>query len=565
MLRHTGDSPLLHQQHQSQAFRRQSVANPNANASPGDLLHGRQNDGRDIYDEYVRRDSLLTAHFKAVPLDERPRRRSSWLDRGKTTVSSSWRLCRDCSLMARTSPIIPSFQPEQLPKKVRRIQGICVLGTCAFVAAGILYLAVRAVVNLRPAPKATYRCPTPFASRRSALANRASISQPIVLPIASHAPLHPFRITVKYALNACNVFTLTLARKDQGVCRRAPDLVRASFDADQDRWIKERLGPDTIHIQVDGAERRAVDRPTRFDATACTYDFDFELNNAGPVWLNVTLLYEDYEGYKEVVAPEQSRPKPNLIMLPLNDRPIELNVCSNVCTMHRAPPAGLSAPPPPIPPREAYPGARGLTAAPLCPSGDRTPRNGSFIPKSMIANLYPSHDLTVSTRLHRRLVAGHYSYLHSGCQPSHDGLLYRNHASCVRNPHRALITGDSHGRAVFDVAVHRLNGSVELLDHSPKALSKQDQIGGLNMVRGRRSARHETQADDEVPQEFTWDPYLDVKPTCGRFGDFDSITVSFGTHTASHNCPNTTLFISHVTSILESWPAALASCKANKT
>jgi hypothetical protein len=57
------------------------------------------------------------------------------------------------------------------------------------------------------------------------------------------------------------------------------------------KWIKESLGPDAFLVQVEGAERRVEEVPSRY-LGGCEYEFGFELRNAGRVWISAELLFE---------------------------------------------------------------------------------------------------------------------------------------------------------------------------------------------------------------------------------------------------------------------------------
>ncbi|BGP43529.1 hypothetical protein JCM10449v2_007564 [Rhodotorula kratochvilovae] len=361
-------------------------------------------------------------------------------------------------------------------------------------------------------------------------------SKPIPLPSASPA----FALSLVHDTAVCNAFELTISRTNKSRCLSAEADIEPSQDPPLSSWIKEHLGPDAFNIQLDGAERRAEMVPTRY-LGECEYLFRFRLNNAGRIWMNVTLMHEDYEGFKEIEAEEGSRPRPKLLMQPLVETPLELNLCSDACTPFVPPRLGTSAREPHgLPTSPAANGSR-LAALPDCSTLPplRSPL-GHYIPSNPHDLIYPPLPLPVA---HSRPMAGLYTFVPSSCTWDHDGLRFRNHASCLEKEHSAFLLGDSHARAVFDIVKHRLEGNDSVEDKSMKANSKHAQVGNLYL-------------------EFMWDPFLRADVDCDFMRKFDSITISTGSHEACWNCPSTSSWLASLSDFFSTWPARVAACHA---
>lgn len=363
-------------------------------------------------------------------------------------------------------------------------------------------------------PPPTYVCPSPLRPRPPSLLPQ-HLSPPIPLP--SHPDFPLFQLTLSYDTTVCNAFHLDVARRDQGACRRAM-ATRAAFDPALDAEIKQTMSPDTIHVQLDGAERLAVDRPTSFDPVACSTRFSFRLANPGPVFLNASLLYSDFDALKDVHAAEHSRPKPRLLMTPLVPHPLQLSVCKPSCAPHQP----FS---PHIPPSSTYPQ---LYTPFLSPCNSSASQQGAFVPASSFDLVYPSSSIQVPIS-NSRPTTGLYTYVSQGCAWAHDGLRFRDHSSCTRAPSRHLLVGDSHARSLFDVVANRLDGSDEVTLVSAKGSKKRRQIGELGMV-SRACERSFPLAiiADCLPRakEFHWDPHLTTNFTCATLRDTSSITIS---------------------------------------
>ena len=96
-------------------------------------------------------------------------------------------------------------------------------------------------------------------------------------------------VSLTYDTTVCNAFHLDFTRRDRAAC---DSQTRAALDDALDEEIKSQLGPDTIRIQLDGAERLSVQVPTSFSVETCSYRYTFRLANSGRVWVSAILLYE---------------------------------------------------------------------------------------------------------------------------------------------------------------------------------------------------------------------------------------------------------------------------------
>ncbi|GAA5915348.1 hypothetical protein JCM6882_000225, partial [Rhodosporidiobolus microsporus] len=413
----------------------------------------------------------------------------------------------------------------------------------------------------------SYHCPDPRLPRPSNLSSK-HFSAPIPLPPPSlPSAASAFTLTLTHSLTTCNSFDLLIARASPSLCTEMEAAINpADDDPAVEKWVRERLGPDSFAVQVEGAERRMMDVPSEY-LGGCRYLYRFRLNNAGRVWMNVSLVYENYESFHELDAPEGSRPKPHIQMVPLVPAPLELDLCSSHCTPYIPPRLG---PPSSIPPvvradpasaplafAAALTGSSSSSAATELdrgigahlPSCDTVPRpllaQGSYVPSNPLDLIHPPYSVPLDPRS-TRPTAGLYTYIPPQCAWKHAGLRFRDHTSCLTRPHNAFFIGDSHARGVFDIVKHRLEGNDSVAEASPKALNKNAHVGNLYM-------------------EFMWDPYLTAGLDCDFIRKFDSIAVSSGTHQLSWNCPRASTLLSSLSKVLTSWPALLRQCHSRSS
>ena len=111
-----------------------------------------------------------------------------------------------------------------------------------------------------------YTCPNPRLALPTSLLDPRHLSAPVPLPSTSP----DFSLTLTYDTTVCNAFSLTISRTDKAHCAAVEASIEPSADPALSTWIKERLGPDSFIVQVDGAERRMDHTPTRY-VGACEY------------------------------------------------------------------------------------------------------------------------------------------------------------------------------------------------------------------------------------------------------------------------------------------------------
>ncbi|KAM0790486.1 hypothetical protein ACM66B_003361 [Microbotryomycetes sp. NB124-2] len=434
----------------------------------------------------------------------------------------------------------------------KRARGCTLLVVLCVASVGLLWVVVKHVVEPSSSSKPSQKCPHPMHRRhKTALRHCPTFNDnPVSVPSSSRL----FVIEMRADHSRCNSFELSFSRRDKGVCRRAMD-VKTSRNKALDQHIKNTVGPDTILLQIDGAERLAVDTPTNYDSDACTYTFQVHLNNPGLFWVNMTLTHQDFDGTREVDASPQSRPQPRLLMTPLVKEPVAFDICSSICQPFV--PSLVNDNDALVQAQAVIPVKPSLAKSPqLKPCTAQSQFTGSYVPSNLISILYPRLPVPFSVKgraSSTRSTTGFYTFVPDFCAWSHSGLRFSDRRDkCVDakkrdqggKGHRALVLGDSHGRTVFDVALQRLKGERAVVTKSPKG------------------SKHETVGD--VYMEYVWDPYLKTKPSCDRFADFDSITFSFGTHHLRQDCAHTTTYLAHLFSILHEWPNVLKSCPQAK-
>ncbi|BGP11400.1 hypothetical protein JCM10049v2_007305 [Rhodotorula toruloides] len=339
----------------------------------------------------------------------------------------------------------------------------------------------------------------------------------------------PFSVAVNYDPDACNAFEVSVTRRDSSVCAKTSRII-PSEDEELARYIKTSLGPDTLEIRLDGAERVAQQIPTRFDADACSYHYSFRLINSGRVYLNITHLFVDYRGFREdrpnVVDPF---PGPPIIQRVLDSVvPVELDLCS----MCHSAGASTSSIPPPLP---------------VCDKYD-TPPGGYISSPLALQHTLHAKEYQLPT-IGGRPLAGLYDWIPQGCRWEHAGLRGRDHTPCLVRPHNALIIGDSHTRVMSEALAHRLEGNDGMLTATVKYASRQKEVGGVTI-------------------DFVWDPFIRnaTYQRCDVLSRFDSILMTTGTHTLARMCNTTSEFSGMVEQAMKSLSACTAqAAKARMT
>lgn len=456
-------------------------------------------------------------------------------------------------------------------------------------------------------------CPSPFTGRPTdAFSSSSTFSHHQQLNTTSSA----FHLSLSHSTSHCNVFRLRISRLDKSTCSAAvPEL---NEDDATTEYVKGRLGPDTFQVQVDGAERLVLDEPARFDGEKCEYEYEVALVNAGAVWLQVTHFYEvgvavlstssrtrltfflveqDYNSY--ISTSNHQIPR---LIIPMLSTPVQLSLCGTSCAPYTPPLLGhpsslIVAETPSVPSSHHHPSffssipVRSLSAKaddrlPAC-TGPR-PIPGSYIPSALPSLLYPPFQLPMTVS---RPSSGYHTFVPTACEFKHDGLRFRDHASCLRTKHNALFLGDSHARGMYDVMAHRLKGNKDQCKESFKVANKAEDIGDLHLVRSflplllspPPSPVH--LADSWRVRNPTGIPmvrplllplhsllmltsfslrrsqYLDIDIDCTAILPFDSITISTGSHQACYRCPPNSAFISHLSHVFSSWPSKIRQCR----
>ncbi|GAA5876312.1 hypothetical protein JCM8547_008882 [Rhodosporidiobolus lusitaniae] len=476
--------------------------------------------------------------YAAVPQDEATTRRRSYVELHLVGGGASPKL---------GGPVTASRRYGRRPGKAAAaccsLIGVSMGGLLAFV----LFLAY---TLFRPP---SYHCPDPRLPRPSSLSLR-HFSSPITLPSSDPN----FSLSLRHSLTTCNSFDLLISRTSSSRCS---EMERSTNPADSDpeleKWIRQKMGPDSFNIQIEGAERKVMDIPSEY-LGECRYLYRFRLNNGGRVWMNATWTYEDFEAFKELDAPEGSRPKPLIFMRPLTSAPLQLDLCPSTCASYTPPRLGAPSSFPPVirpsavrsffsflPFVSTYtsPPPPANENLPTCHHSTSSLLSGSYVPSPQLDLVHPPYPVPLDHRS-TRPTAGLYTFVPSTCRWKHAGQRFRDHTSCLTKPHNAFLIGDSHARGVFDIVKHRLEGNDSVAEASPKALNKNTHVGNLFM-------------------EFMWDPYLQAGVDCDFIRKFDSIAISSGTHQLSWNCPRMLTLLPSLSHVLRTWPRLLRECHAS--
>ncbi|KAM0750132.1 hypothetical protein T439DRAFT_326100 [Meredithblackwellia eburnea MCA 4105] len=367
-------------------------------------------------------------------------------------------------------------------------------------------------------------CPHPFLPRPSLPLSDSSLQTP---PQNLNSFDDKFHLSISPSTTTCNSFRITITTKDQGICDEFSHASRpSSGEEDAGEFVKS-LGPQTFRITIEGAERLVRETPTRFWPGRCEYEFDFAVNNPGPVWLDVDYLYEQ---------PSSTRPSsgPSSPLLPI---PLQLDLCKSQCTQYfpaiNGHPQSLFSTSPNNPPT--------TDDLPSC-TGPR-PIKGSYISPA-IPSL--SQSTTTSSSSHSSHTLPHPftpTFVPSTCQFSHDGLLHRSHKTCLETspPHRVLFLGDGRMADLFDLIKWRLDGKV----------------GEPMTMTGMEKGNKAIMAGPNVHLRYVVDKSLDAKFNCDFMADFDTIAVS---SPGRSSCPSPTSYLRHLSPVLTSWPRLMKAC-----
>ncbi|KAL8286821.1 hypothetical protein RQP46_004349 [Phenoliferia psychrophenolica] len=353
------------------------------------------------------------------------------------------------------------------------------------------------------APSSTYFCPLATSARPSTL-DPGDLSSYTKLETTSSE----FVLSIAYAHSSCNQFRVKISRTDPTICAFAKGQVLSS-DPETQAYIMNELGPDTFQLRVDGAERLVLDKPERFDASLCAYEFDFRLNTPGVVWLSGLLLFKGFGGFDEI------------------------NTGSPECLPFLSP--ILSSKPNSFDPLLLTP------APPSSPSACTGPEPiiGTYVTSALPSILYPPEALPVGKK---SLTAGVYDFVPSDCTFQHDGLRFKDHSSCLKEDRGVYFTGDSNARVMYDALLQRLEGFDSILQFSEDMPRKSANLKNLHM-------------------EFRSDSTLEYTGNvdCAFVRDFSSFVVSSGVPQTCDSA-SVTAYFAKLLSIFATLPILVKEC-----
>jgi hypothetical protein len=307
-----------------------------------------------------------------------------------------------------------------------------------------------------------FACPSVYDTGRPPLDRTAHKCH----PVPSKVPL--FELEVCYTEGTCNQFTLRVSRTSAKECSEQEQTPDPSEDPELTRWMREQRGPDAFYMKTDGAERYASEYATY--EGQCTYSFDVRLKNPGDTYVSIWRTYEvgfPFAGIlngelislvqRYTAFSETNTSWPEMFFDPLCD-PIALHTCPSHCKIQ------LSAPLLPTQIIHTYPSpppSRSLSL-PNCSGPDPIP--GSFIPAHPLNILYPPE---VLPQPNGKPVMGRYGFVPEACTWRHAGLRFSRSRHCTKKDRkmRMYITGDSHGRILYDAVRHRLERNTDTLFH----------------------------------------------------------------------------------------------------
>ncbi|KAK4704066.1 hypothetical protein P7C70_g2151, partial [Phenoliferia sp. Uapishka_3] len=156
------------------------------------------------------------------------------------------------------------------------------LGICAVLVAGMQQSSIifntYASLHFRlPSSRRAYFCPLATSPRPSDPFLKDSLSP--FTPLESIMP--EFNLFLAYALSACNQFRIKIVRTDPKVCQQMKERL-VSENEEVQEFVTSKLGPDTFHVRVDGAERLVVNTPVLTDSLSHTtqlYNWDPYIDN----------------------------------------------------------------------------------------------------------------------------------------------------------------------------------------------------------------------------------------------------------------------------------------------
>ena len=130
----------------------------------------------------------------------------------------------------------------------------------------------------------SYRCPVPWESH----SGRTSTDYDCV-DVPTNAS--DWRIALCSATDACNEGYVDVEYLDVATCATVEASMHSSGQAEQDHYVKTKLGPHTLSVLFDGAARTAKEKPDAYLGD-CKYRYKYSLGNGGAFQLRVVLVYK---------------------------------------------------------------------------------------------------------------------------------------------------------------------------------------------------------------------------------------------------------------------------------
>ena len=101
-----------------------------------------------------------------------------------------------------------------------------------------------------------------------------------------------FAIRLCSNLKLCNQGYVQVDLIDKVECERIESTLNpAPKNKEENDWIKRNLGPHTLAVLFDGAERYGSETPEQY-AGGCSYRYPYHLHNGGVFALKVFLVYD---------------------------------------------------------------------------------------------------------------------------------------------------------------------------------------------------------------------------------------------------------------------------------
>ena len=101
-----------------------------------------------------------------------------------------------------------------------------------------------------------------------------------------------FSIRACHRPSICGAVDILIERTDPVTCAAAEGAPGTlNNDSSLDEWMRKDVGPDAFMLLTDGAERRAMYKPTAYEP-GCKYRFSLRMNNGGPFDVHLWWQYQ---------------------------------------------------------------------------------------------------------------------------------------------------------------------------------------------------------------------------------------------------------------------------------